>query len=115
MGDLTDASPATAPHGQTMTTPIVAELSRNGNSYCCRAVLARYTVSSGERVLYRQCVAGDVQIVDVPAHGAEPAYLVERELEQDGPGAIEALVADYLNQSRRIGAVPMASFLPMAA
>lgn len=97
-----------------MTTPIVTELTYNGNPYCQRAVLAHYTVSSGERVLYRQCVDGDVQVIDVPAHGAGRSYLVERGLEEDGPGAIEALVADYLNQSRRVGAIPMASSISLA-
>jgi hypothetical protein len=98
-----------------MTTPTVTELSRNGNPNCGGAELARYTVSTGERVLYQQRVAGDLQVVDVPAHGAGRCYLVERELEHDGPGAVEALVVDYVNQSRRLGAVPMASRLPMAA
>jgi hypothetical protein len=98
-----------------MTTPTVTELSRNGNPHCGGVELARYTVSTGERILYRQCVGGDVQVVDVPAHGAGHCYVVERELASDGPGAVEALVADYVQQSRRIGAVPMASPLAMAA
>jgi hypothetical protein len=98
-----------------MTTPIVTELRRNGNPNCGRAELARYSVWSGERVLYRQCVGGDLQVIDVPAHGAGRSYLVERELEHDGPGAIEALVADYLEQSRRLRSVPMASHLRMAS
>lgn len=98
-----------------MTTPTVTELSRSGNPNCGGAELARYTVSTGERVLYQQSVAGDVQVVDVPAHGAGHCYLVERELEQDGPGAVEALVADYLNQTRRLGAIPMLGPIPMAS
>jgi hypothetical protein len=115
MGDITDASTASPAHRYIMTTPIVTELSRNGNASCEGAVLARYTVPTGERILFRQCVDGDVQVIDFPAHGSGPSYLVERDLEQDGPGAIEALVADYLEQSRRIRAVPMASPLAMAA
>ena len=38
-------------------------------------------------------------------------YLVERELEQDGPGAyaaLKALVADYLDQAQLLDRVPMA-------
>jgi hypothetical protein len=98
-----------------MTTPTVTELSRNGNPNCGGTELARYTVSTGERVLYRQRVGGDVQVVDVPAHGAGHCYLVDRDLEQDGPAAVKALVADYLNQCRRTGAIPMACPLAMAA
>jgi hypothetical protein len=98
-----------------MTTPTVTELSRNGNHDCGGVELARYTVSTGERILYRQCVGGDVQVLDVPAHGAGHCYLVERDLAPDGPGAVQALVVDYLQQSRRIGAIPMASPLALAA
>jgi hypothetical protein len=97
------------------TTPTVTELRPNGNPDCGCAELARYLVPTGERVLYRQCVDGDVQVIDVPAHGAGSCYLVERDLKQDGPGAVVALVADYLQQTRRLGAIPMASRLAMAA
>ena len=40
------------------------------------------------------------------------AYLVERELEQEGPGAyaaLQALVADYLAQAAVLDQVPMGS------
>lgn len=114
-GDVTDASRTRLAHGQVMTTATVTELTRNGNPNCGGAELARYTVSTGERVLYRQCVAGNLHVVDVPAHGAGPCYLVERDLEHDGPAAVQALVADYLNQCRRTGAIPMARPLAMAA
>jgi hypothetical protein len=50
---------------------------------------------------------GVVRVTDVPAAGDGRAYLVERELEQDGYSALEALVADYLRQARRLDAVPM--------
>ncbi len=53
--------------------------------------------------------AESVRVTDVPASGHGRAYLVERELEQDGYSALNALVADYLAQTRRLMAVPMAA------
>ena len=41
-------------------------------------------------------------------HAAGRAYLVERELEQDGYEALQALVADYLDQAALLEDVPMA-------
>jgi hypothetical protein len=79
-----------------MTTPTVTETRRNGNPVGERMELARYTVPLGERVLYGQRVNGVVRVTDVPAGGRGRAYLIERELEQDGYGALNALVADYL-------------------
>jgi len=74
-----------------------------------RTELARYQVSSGERVLYGQRVDGCVRITDRPAAGRGRSYLVERECEQDGYSALKALVADYIEQSRELDEVPMAS------
>lgn len=71
--------------------------------------LERYSVSGGERVLYGQRIKGRVRITDRPASGAGRAYLVERELEQDGYSALKALVADYTSQARELDAIPMAS------
>ena len=76
-----------------------------------RVELARYTVAVGERVLYGQRVAGVVRISDHPATDRGRCYLVERELEQEGPGAyaaLQALVGDYLDQARLLDAIPMA-------
>jgi hypothetical protein len=76
--------------------------------------LARYTVSAGERVLCGQRVNGVVRVTDVPACGRGRAYLVERELEQEGShanAALQALIADYLRQARRLDAVPMAEIV----
>ena len=42
-----------------------------------RVELARYRISTGERVLYGQRIAGVVRITDVPARAGR-AYLVER-------------------------------------
>jgi hypothetical protein len=74
-----------------------------------RTELARYRVSSGERVLHGQRIAGCVRITDRPAAGGGRAYLVERELERDGYGALKALVTDYLEQARELDTIPMAS------
>ena len=73
-----------------------------------RTELARYTVPAGERILYGQRVDGVVRITDNPASGGGRAYLVERELEQDGYSALNALVSDYLDQAQLLEDVPMA-------
>jgi hypothetical protein len=91
-----------------MTTPTVTETRRNGNSVGERVEIARYGVPTGERILYGQRVDGVVRVTDVPACGHGRAYLVERELEQDGYGALKALVADYLAEAERLGSAPMA-------
>jgi hypothetical protein len=91
-----------------MTTPTVTEIRRNGNPVGERIELARYSVPVGERVLYGQRVNGVVRVTDVPACGHGRAYLVERELEQDGYDALKALVSDYLDQAELLEDVPMA-------
>ena len=48
-----------------------------------------------------------VRVTDNPAGGRGRAYLVERELEQDGHAALVALVADYVEQAERHGVIPM--------
>jgi hypothetical protein len=47
-------------------------------------------------------------VTDNPANGHGRAYLVERELELDGNAALGALVDDYLAESERLKAIPMA-------
>jgi hypothetical protein len=91
-----------------MTTPTVTEIRRNGNPVGERVELARYTVPVGPRVLYGQRVNGVVRVTDNPANGHGRAYLVERELELDGNAALCALVDDYVAQSERLNAIPMA-------
>lgn len=71
--------------------------------------LARYEVHSGERVLYGQRIDGCVRITDRPACGPGRSYLVERELQRDGLQALNALVADYLQQAGELDEVPMAT------
>ena len=90
-----------------MTTPTVTELVRNGNRVGQRVELARYRISAGERVLYGQRIKGVVRVTDNPANGRGRAYLIERELEQDGNAALQALVHDYVEQAERHGEIPM--------
>jgi hypothetical protein len=48
-----------------------------------------------------------VRVTDVPLGPGGRAYLVERELEQDGNAALQALVADYVEQAERHGVIPL--------
>lgn len=74
-----------------------------------RTELARYTISSGERVIYGQRISGSVRLTDRPADDVGRSYLIERELERDGLSAMEALVTDYVAQALELDAVPMLS------
>ncbi len=75
-----------------------------------RRELGRYsTPTDGQRLLVGQRVNRVVRLVDVPASGHGRAYLVERELEQDGYAALQALIADYLQQAKKLGSIPLAS------
>jgi hypothetical protein len=91
-----------------MTTPTVTETRRHGGRVGERVELARYRIPAGERILYRQRVDGVVRVTDVPAHRGGRAYLVERGLEQDGHGALQALIGDYVHQAELLADVPMA-------
>ena len=74
-----------------------------------RIELAQYEVNGEARVLVGQRVNGVIRLSDHPASGHGRAYLVERGLERDGLDATDALLHDYLTQSERLQAVPMAS------
>jgi hypothetical protein len=74
-----------------------------------RTELGRYRLPDGpERILYGQSVDGVVRVTDNPARGRGRAYLVERELEQDGNAALRALIDDYLAVASQLGTIPMA-------
>lgn len=74
-----------------------------------RTELGRYTLPGGEqRLIVGQRVDGVVRVSDVPQTAGGRAYLVERELEQDGHAALQALVAEYLGEAQRHSAIPMA-------
>jgi hypothetical protein len=75
-----------------------------------RVELGRYRISEGERTLYGQRVDGVVRVTDVPLATGGRAYLVERGLEEEGPNAnasLQALIADYLDQARRLQRCPL--------
>ncbi|MGA2321237.1 MAG: hypothetical protein ABSG95_10935 [Solirubrobacteraceae bacterium] len=76
-----------------------------------RVELARYTVTTGERILYGQRINGVVRVTDRPSAEGGRSYLVERGLELDGYSALKALVADYTRVARRLNGVPMATSL----
>ena len=69
-----------------------------------RIELARYRISTGERVIYGQRVLGVIRLTDVPAAGGGRAYVIEREL--TSMAELRAIVADYLHQAQRWDAVP---------
>ena len=66
--------------------------------------LARYRISSGERILRGQRILGVVRLSDIPAEGNGRRYLVEREL--TSMDELQALVDDYVDQATKWDAVP---------
>lgn len=64
-----------------------------------RTELSRYTISTGERIVYGQRVDGIVRVTDRPANGDGRSYLVDRGL--TSKAELDALVADYLEVSVR--------------
>lgn len=76
-----------------------------------RVELARYTVSSGQRIIYGQRINGVVRVTDRPSGIHGRSYLIERGLERDGHAALKALLVDYKRQAERLDAVPMATSL----
>ena len=71
-----------------------------------RVELARYTIATGERVIYGQRVLGVVRLVDLPADGHGRRYVIERELTV--MAELEAIVEDYLDQAARWQVIPAA-------
>jgi hypothetical protein len=95
--------------GDEQGVPANAPANRGGRTGP-RVELARYTVRGEERVLYGQRVLGVVRLTDVPIEAGGRAYLVERGLEEEGShanAALQALIADYLSEARRLHAIPM--------
>jgi hypothetical protein len=69
------------------------------------AELARYRISSGERVVMGWRRGGGVEVTDRPLQGRHRAFVVDRGfrcLEQ-----LAAFVGDYVDQAVRIDACPM--------
>jgi hypothetical protein len=74
-----------------------------------RVELARYAITGATRVIYGQRVDGIVRLTDCPESGEARAYLIERELEQDGYTALKALVNDYVTYARVHDQIPMST------
>ena len=71
-----------------------------------RTEIARYTLSTGERVVYGQRILGVVRLIDVPADGHGRRYLIERGLTV--MAELQAIVTDYLDQSTHWDSIPAA-------
>jgi hypothetical protein len=69
-----------------------------------RVELARYRISSGERLVCGQRVDGVVRLVDVPVSERGRRYLIERGL--TSMAEVEAIVADYVQEATRWDAIP---------
>jgi hypothetical protein len=69
-----------------------------------RVELGRYSISTGERVIYGQRVLGVVRVIDVPAAGCGRRYIIERGM--TSMAELEAIVADYLEQAAVWDAIP---------
>jgi len=67
--------------------------------------IARYQVTSGERLVISRRGYGGAELVDAPATGEGPAYHVDRGW-QDG-GMMEAFLKDYLAQAECLDRCPM--------
>jgi hypothetical protein len=72
-----------------------------------RVELARYRISSGERVIYGQRISGRVRLTDRPADGRGRSFMVESDLQLDGNDAINGLIGDYIEQAGELDSVPM--------
>jgi hypothetical protein len=72
-----------------------------------RTELARYRVAEGERVVCGQRVDGIVRVTDRPVAQGGRAYLIERGIESKTE--LDALVADYLAQAKRLDMPPLAT------
>jgi hypothetical protein len=70
-----------------------------------RVELARYRITSGERIVCGQRVDGVVRLVDIPASEHGRRYLIQRGL--TSMRELEAIVADYLQQAARWDAIPV--------
>jgi hypothetical protein len=71
-----------------------------------RVELARYTITTGERVIYGQRVLGVVRLVDAPPGARGRRYVIERELTV--MAELEAIVTDYLQQAATWDTIPAA-------
>jgi hypothetical protein len=71
--------------------------------------LARYRVSSGERVLYSTRAGERLCVFDAPVQPGGARYPVEELGGDEAPDALGALIADYLAKAKELDDVPMAA------
>lgn len=69
--------------------------------------LGRYTVTEGERVIYRAWIGAGIRVTETPANGRGRTFVVE-EIGDEGFDALRALVADYLDQAAAHNQIPAA-------
>ncbi|HET7054186.1 MAG TPA: hypothetical protein VFI09_09775 [Solirubrobacterales bacterium] len=69
------------------------------------AELARYRVSTGERVLMGWGRPGGIEVSDVAVERGSRGYVVDRGFRC--PEQLAAFLGDYLDQARRFDACPM--------
>ena len=69
--------------------------------------IARYRVTSGERLVIGRRGCGGAELVDAPANGEGPAYHVDRGC-LDG-AVLEAFLKDYLAQAECLDRCPMST------
>jgi len=72
--------------------------------------LGRYQTQAGEqRALYGVLIEGGRRIVDASAEGPGCMYTVQGQLGDDhGDEGLEQIVAAYIAQAQRLGAIPLA-------
>jgi hypothetical protein len=70
-------------------------------------VLAAYEVGGERREVVGEREAGKPRLVDRAASGTGRRYLIEGEIAGDGLAAVEALVADYVEQAAELDRIPM--------
>jgi len=76
--------------------------------------VARYQLGEAVRVLSAERNGDAVQLIDRSDSGQGLSYLVESDISTDDKASLQALVADYLRQAERLGAVPMSGRAALA-
>jgi hypothetical protein len=93
-----------------MEGPVMTAVSTRDHAHTAgeRTELARYTITSGRRVISGQRVDGVVILIDTPAAEDDDGrvYLIESGLEQDGNAAMRALLTDYVSQAEPHDEIP---------
>lgn len=70
-------------------------------------VLARYALSSGERLIEGIATSQGLTVRDLPASGDGAGYTVESVAREELERELPALLADYLRRARDLDCVPM--------